>query len=161
MDCTSIKRRGIICKACGIERDGKGYLFMGRSGEGKSTIANLLKGEADILEDDRIIVRKIEESFWMYGAPWDRNLDILSPRGVRIEKILFLRHGRENSIIHKEGREALLSFLIRCLPPPWMEEMECMIEFCSEIVRSIPCYELYFLPDESAVEFLKSSAVII
>lgn len=159
MLCTYIKRKGIICKACGIEKDGRGYLFMGRSGEGKSTMAKLWKGKANILEDDRIIVRKRGRDFWIYGAPWDRNLDILSPKGVKVEKIFFLKHGKENSLIPKKGEEALISFLIRCLPPPWMEEIECMIEFCSKIVESISCYELQFLPDSSVVEFLESSAI--
>src|SRR5262249_20236905 len=52
------RERGLEVHACGVrDADGRGYLFAGQSGAGKSTIARLWLGEpaATILSDDRVI----------------------------------------------------------------------------------------------------------
>jgi hypothetical protein len=50
---------GVELHGCGIVVDGRGYLFVGQSGAGKTTTARIWLAEtaATILSDDRIIVR--------------------------------------------------------------------------------------------------------
>jgi hypothetical protein len=64
--------RGTIVHACGVEYNGKGYLFAGESGAGKSTLARLLDQEKGIkvLSDDRIVLRKQDGGVRIYGTPW-------------------------------------------------------------------------------------------
>jgi serine kinase of HPr protein (carbohydrate metabolism regulator) len=85
------QERGVIIHGCGIEKNGKGILFVGESGAGKSTLAKLWDQEdgVDVLSDDRIIVRKKGEQFWMYGTPWHGDAKFASPETVRLERILF------------------------------------------------------------------------
>src|SRR5215472_4348668 len=55
--------RGVEVHACGVEdADGRGYLFVGQSGAGKTTTARLWHeaGRIDVLSDDRIILRCLE-----------------------------------------------------------------------------------------------------
>jgi len=48
---------------CGVLNSRKGYLFLAKSGGGKSTIAGLaLKKSFRALNDDRIIIRKEKKS---------------------------------------------------------------------------------------------------
>ena len=91
---------GVITHSCGITMNGKGILFVGESGAGKSTLARLWNHEEniDVLSDDRIVVRKKGNEFWMYGTPWHGEARFASPRGARIERIFFLKHGPTCSI---------------------------------------------------------------
>jgi hypothetical protein len=62
--------KGVMLHACGIDDSGYGYLFLGNSGHGKSTIARLWsENKATVLNDDRIIVREINGELLMYGTP--------------------------------------------------------------------------------------------
>ena len=46
--------RGVLFHACGIDDDGRGYLFLGNSGDGKSTTARLwFDHGVTVLNDDR------------------------------------------------------------------------------------------------------------
>ena len=56
------RHSGILIHASGIEINQKGYIFAGRSGAGKTTIAMqfLARHYAGLLSDDRVILREIE-----------------------------------------------------------------------------------------------------
>jgi len=69
MVCLLARSRGVMVHACGIDDHGRGYLFAGNSGHGKSTMARLWNEEARILNDDRIVVREKDGQFWMYATP--------------------------------------------------------------------------------------------
>src|SRR6058998_1308695 len=74
--------RGVEVHACGVVTpDGQGYLFVGQSGAGKTTMARLWqKAQAGtVLSDDRIILRKIDGTLWMYGTPWHGEAELSSP----------------------------------------------------------------------------------
>ncbi|MFH1414195.1 MAG: radical SAM protein [Candidatus Omnitrophota bacterium] len=51
-------RQGCYLHSCGVNFNGEGLLFVGHSEAGKSTMAKMLKGKAEILCDDRIIIRR-------------------------------------------------------------------------------------------------------
>jgi len=79
--------RGHLFHACGVAYEGKGLLFAGVSVAGKSTIANLWKQVpgAAILSDDRIIIRKMDSQFWMYGTPWHGDAGVCAAGKVVLE----------------------------------------------------------------------------
>ena len=149
---------GAVIHACGIERAGKGILFVGESGAGKSTLANMWAQEADVdvLSDDRIIVRKKGDRFWMYGTPWHGEVSFVSPRGVTVERVLFLRQGRENSIKDIKGIDSV-SRLITCgFLPHWDPQgMAFSVDFLTDLAAHVPCSEFTFKPDRSAIELVK------
>ena len=63
---------GIMLHAAGVIEFGESIVFSGPSGAGKSTIARLYSREqgTTVLNDDTIIVRKIEGRLWAFGTPW-------------------------------------------------------------------------------------------
>jgi hypothetical protein len=150
--------KGMIFHACGIDDRGSGYLFLGNSGDGKSTIAKLwFENEAVVLNDDRIVVREKNGAFWMYGTPWHGDFRELSPNGLPIQKILFLRRGEENEVVLKNGAEAVAMLLTRSFPPLWDNKgMAYTTDLCHGIVSKIPCYELSFAPDAGIVDFVRN-----
>jgi hypothetical protein len=138
---------------------GKGILFVGHSGAGKSTMARLWRGGANvpILSDDRIIVRKKEGVFWMYGTPWHGEGEFASPSGCPVDAIYFLKHARENKVAKTGEIEAASKLLTCSFPPLWDERgMKFTLDFLSELSKGVPCRELGFLPDEGIVPFIRS-----
>ncbi len=83
---------GVEVHALGlVDRDGSGYLFLGHSGAGKSTTARLWQAEPGVrlLSDDRIILRKQNSTFWMYGTPWHGDAGVASPARAPLSAIFF------------------------------------------------------------------------
>ena len=149
---------GAILHACSIARRGKGYLFAGESGAGKSTLATLWDRQqgVEVLSDDRTIVRKQDGQFWMYGTPWHGETPFGSPRGMKLEKVFFLRHGQKNAI-QPLSRAASVLRLLQCSFPPFWDAagMESAMALFEVLATRISCIELTFKPDDSAIEFLE------
>ncbi|RZB30192.1 MAG: hypothetical protein SRB1_02472 [Desulfobacteraceae bacterium Eth-SRB1] len=151
---------GVVLHACGvIDDNGHGYLFLGNSTHGKSTIAKLWsESGATVLNDDRIIVRERNGKFWMYGTPWHGDFNEVSSKALPIRKIFFLRHGEKNSTVPRKGAEAVSMLLTRAFPPLWDKEgMNYTLSLLDRMVIKLPCFELEFVPDKSALEFIRSS----
>lgn len=151
--------KGILLHSCGIELNGKGILFAGHSGAGKSTMAWLWSdgGNVPILSDDRIIVRKKNGVFWMYGTPWHGDGKFASPRGYPLEKIYFIKHATKNKIRETKKIEATSKLLTYAFPPYWDKKgMKLTLDFLSELSNSVPCHELGFLPDSGIIHFIRS-----
>jgi len=149
--------RGVMFHACGIDDGEYGYLFLGNSTHGKSTIAKLWSQVCTILNDDRIVVREKERRYWMYGTPWHGDYAKISAQGLPIHKIFFLHHGENNLAVPKDERKAVSMLLTRCFPPIWDKKgMEYTVDFCHRLVEKVPCYELDFVPDKTVVDFVRN-----
>jgi hypothetical protein len=156
MVCLLAQGRGLMVHACGVDNGGRGYLFAGNSTHGKTTMARLWKDRAIILNDDRIVLRRHEGRFWMYGTPWHGEYTGVSSRGVPLEKVFFLSHAETNYAVRKEDVDAASILLTRCFLPLWAEEgMRFTLDFCAQLVSEVPCYTLGFVPDEGVVDFTR------
>ncbi|MBI4621088.1 MAG: hypothetical protein HY739_13155 [Desulfobacterales bacterium] len=151
-------RKGVLLHACGIDDRGYGFLFLGNSGHGKSTMAKLwYKNHATVFNDDRIIVREKDGEFWMYGTPWHGDFKELSLKGLPIRKVFFLRHSEKNSAVPRKGAEAVSMLLTRSFPPLWDQKgMDYTLGLLGRIASKLPCYNLCFLPDKRIIDFVKN-----
>ena len=68
-----VYHRAISIHASVVQLDGRGYLFMGKSGTGKSTHSALwmqaFEG-CELLNDDNPTLRLMGDEVWVYGTPW-------------------------------------------------------------------------------------------
>jgi hypothetical protein len=150
---------GTLLHACGIMLGGKGILFVGHSGAGKSTMARLWRHGTNvpILSDDRIIVRKKEGVFWMYGTPWHGEGEFASPSGCPVDTIYFLKHAGENKMAKTHEIEAASRLLTCSFPPFWDGKgLRFTLDFLSELSKGVPCRELGFFPDKGVIPFIQS-----
>ena len=156
MVCLLSQGRGLMFHAVGIESDGKGYLLVGNSGHGKSTMAGLWKDTGRILNDDRIVVRYQNDRFWMYSTPWHGTNVEVSAERAPLNTIFVLAHGTEHSARPLSREEAWSCLLQRSFPPLWSKQgMQFTMDFLADLTGKIPSYELEFLPQETVVDFIQ------
>lgn len=151
--------KGALLHACGVIDDrGCGYLFLGNSGHGKSTMARLwFENHATVLNDDRIILREKDGELWMYGTPWHGDFNEVSPNGLPIRKIFFLHHDEKNLAVPRKGAEAVSMLLTRSFPPLWDQKgMDYTLGLLDRMASKLPCYELHFLPDKRIIDFVRN-----
>ena len=154
--------RGVEVHACGLEdTDGQGYLFVGHSGAGKTTTARLWQkaGGVQVLSDDRIILRSWAGKTWMYGTPWHGEAKLALPARTLLRQIFFLRHGASNEIVPLGCAEALARFLACSFVPFYSRSgLDFTLAFFHQLIDSLPCAELRFVPEERAIELARGHA---
>ena len=149
---------GLLLHACGVDDHGRGYLFTGRSGDGKSTTATLWNSESGVkvLSDERIIVREIGERFYAYGTPWHGEAEVGDPGRSEVKEIFFLEHGETNHTKKVPPEEAAGRILVRSLPTFWDKEgIAFSLSLIERLVKKVPCYEFGFVPDRGAISFMR------
>ncbi len=149
-------RGGIILHGSGIILKGKGYLFVGHSDAGKTTLVKIFRHHTRILNDDRMIVRKENGSFYLYGTPWHGELSLVAPDRVPLKAILFLNQAKENRIERTEGLEAFKS-LYGCTIKALITERwtKKALDVCQALSREVPCYHLCFDKTEGVISTIE------
>jgi hypothetical protein len=147
---------GVEVHAVGIaDEQGRGHLFLGHSGAGKSTTARLWTGRSGvrILSDDRIILRAREGRIWMYGTPWHGDAGVASPESAVLTGIYLLEKGARNEqIAVPKGRAAAELFTRSFVTHHSEEGIHATLEFLDRVASQVPCSTFRFVPDETAVE---------
>lgn len=152
------QKYGILIHSCGFVYKKKGYIFIGSSGAGKSTMAKILdknKG-VHILNDDRIIVRKRHGRFYAYGTPWHGTAEFISSEKASLAGIFFLKKDTENSLKKISIPDTVSRLIKYSFPPFWDKEgISSTLKICEDIATAIPCFEFSFTPDDRAFEMVK------
>lgn len=143
----------IMIHASGVNHAGRGYLFSGVSGKGKSTMAKLWDTYgAKVIHDDRLILRRGANGFFMFNTPVYKNE---KPAKSKLDKILIIEHGTENKIVPVTGAECISLIMANCIQHNWDHAIITrLLESVSVMNGSIPAAKLYFRPDSSIIDFL-------
>ena len=146
--------------ACGlVDRNGNGYLFAGNSGAGKTTTARLWEHDAaEILSDDRIVVRPHDGGWRMYGTPWHGEADICSPSHARLHRIFLLDQATDNAV-HPLSPATAVARLLSCTFPPFHDAsgLSAIAGTLAAIAADVPVTRLSFVNDHSAVDFVREA----
>jgi hypothetical protein len=156
------RRRGVELHGCGIiDRNGLGQLFVGQSGAGKTTTARLWleDGPYEIVSDDRVIVRQIEGAWRMFGTPWHGEAELSSPSSAPLAAIHLLAQAPTTELVALAPAAAAAS-LFGCAFPPFYDAkaVAFTLDCLDSLVRDVPVRMLRFLPDQSAVDCVRSAA---
>jgi MoaA/NifB/PqqE/SkfB family radical SAM enzyme len=150
-------RGGCYLHSAGVILEKKGLLFVGHSDAGKSTMATMLKGKAEILCDDRIIVRERPEGFRIYGTWSHGDVAEVSADSAPLKAMLFLEQATQNRLIpiedKRQGFKKLLPYLIKPLETrDWWDRMLFLVQ---RIANEVPCYSLQFDRSGGVIEVLR------
>lgn len=148
---------GMLFHACGVIYQGKGYLFTGHGGAGKTTTARLWEAVpgAKVVNDDKVILRKEAGEFRMYGTPWHGEGGMVLPDSAPLHRVFILKQADQNTVSSLHPVDAAGRLLARTFVPLWdADKIDYSLKFLDELCQAVPCVELGFLPDSSAVEFV-------
>jgi hypothetical protein len=151
------ERGGCYIHASGVVLDGKGFLFVGHSNAGKSTMAMMLKDQAKILCDDRMIVRRWPDGFKIHGTWSHGDVPDVAANSAPLKAMLFLKQDRENLLIPLDHPQEIIGTLLACVIRPlgtadWWDKTFTLVE---AMAREVPCYSLHFNKDGGVTDLLK------
>jgi hypothetical protein len=143
----------ILIHASGVSSSGRGYIFSGISGKGKSTMANLWeKSGARVIHDDRLILRKTGNGYRMYNTPIYNNDE---PRESQLNKIFIIEHGNKSKLVRVKGASAVSLVMANCIQHNWGSDIIArLLGSISIMCGTIPVYKLCFKPDRSVIDII-------
>lgn len=150
----AVKRRMIQLHSSLIRCRDFGILFLGPSGIGKTTQAELwnrYRG-ALIINGDIAFVQETERGFLGWGTPWHGSSPYCENTSVPVRALVVLKQAPENSIRRLTGFEKVSEVSNSVFYPQWLENgMELCLETLDHLLSALPVYELSCRPDEEAV----------
>ena len=148
----------LLMHASVIMNQGYGYLFLGKSGTGKSTHSQLwlkhIEG-SDLLNDDNPAVRVDfgQNTVTVYGSPWSGKTPCYRNLQVPVGAFLRLQQYPENIIRKEPGVKAFATILSSCSTMIWDKpSYDAICDTVAKIAGLVPAFHLKCLPDQAAAE---------
>ena len=140
-----------------IRYRGKGVLFLGESGTGKSTHTRLWREHipaAELPNDDSPIIRATEREAIVFGSPWSGKTPCYRNESCQITAVVRLSQAPHNHIRRLRPIEAI-GALLPSAPPAFARDERLSDDTCgllSRLIAQVPVYHLECLPDAAAAQ---------
>lgn len=139
-----------------VVNDGKAFLFMGKSGTGKSTHSGLWLKHIEgswLLNDDNPMLRLTEGGVRVYGSPWSGKTHCYRNESAPVAGIVRLKQAPRNRFRVCEDIAAFSAVLPGCsVLRQDMRLHEALCETLAELTERTLVGELECLPDREAAE---------
>lgn len=143
-----------------VSHQNQGIMFLGPSGIGKTTQAELWQKyrSSVIINGDIVFVQETESGFLGWGTPWHGSSPYCENTSVPLKAMVVLKQAEQNSIRELTGFEKVTEVSNSVFYPQWLENgMELCLETLDHLLTSIPVYELRCRPDEDAVRLTEQT----
>ncbi len=150
---------GLVFHASGIDDNGRGIVFVGHSGEGKSTQANLWNQVpgALVINEDRIAVRSNESGAMCYSTPWGGTTDIAHNHQAPLSALILMEQAAENEIKLLSPSDAAPLLLARTFLPYWDRAlMQRAMANLNTLLARVPVYRLRCRPEPEVISLVRS-----
>lgn len=152
------RSKTLFLHSSAIDYNGSGIIFVGPSGIGKTTQAELWQkySGAEIINGDKIFAKRTENGFYVFASPWKGSSPYCLNRNVPLKAIVALRQSENNSIRSLKPEE-LLEYLVPHIFLPFWDErcMEAALETLDLFLSEVPVFLLECRPDGEAVSITK------
>lgn len=140
-----------------VSRQGRGYMFLGKSGTGKSTHARLwiqyIEG-SELVNDDNPVVR----DGVVYGSPWSGKTPCYRSVSFPLGGIVMLSQAPYNKIRRLNGIEAYAALVPSISGKRWDSRIADGLHMTENtLAMTVPIWHLECLPDEEAAQICKST----
>lgn len=153
-------RQAIQIHASLVQIKNTGLMFLGPSGIGKTTQAELwmkYRG-AEIINGDMVFVKQGSDHFLGCGSPWHGSSPYCLNRQVPLSALIVLKQSQQNSIRRLTGFEMVSTVLNSVFLPSWyLEGYKAACDTVDVLLRTVPVYELSCRPDEDAVHLTEET----
>ncbi len=118
------------------------FLFLGKSGQGKSTASQLLKDYFPILSDDGAILKKEQMNWYIYQTPfYEKNKTMKkSPEKFPLGKVFFLNKDNEVSVKKLKDKTQIAEKLIAQI---YSQHEDINIQF-ENLIRFINSSDIFY-----------------
>jgi hypothetical protein len=155
LSCLLPHHGGIVLHGAGAVRSGRGYVFLGLSGEGKSTLVRLT-GPDSALSDDGVCIRRRGDDLHVFGIPFfqfeasEEDRRRIATASAPLGGLYFLRKGGPHRVERRNGPEALGEILHNLIHFfRWFPDGTCRLAFeiASRLVQTAGARFLHFSRD--------------
>ena len=150
------KYNGFFLHCSCFEYEGNAYVFTARSGTGKSTHTRLWRelfgDKITMINDDKPIVRMIDDVFYIYGTPWNGKHSISNNIKAPIKAIFYINRAKENRVIPCDSISSISKLLSQTVLPDNKNIMNNLLDMLDKLINKIPVYDLYCDISEEAVQ---------
>ena len=139
-----------------VSHQGKAYMFLGKSGTGKSTHSQLwlkhIEG-TELVNDDNPVVRLIDGEARVYGSPWSGKTPCYRNVDYPIGGIVKLKQAPHNEIRRMKPVEAYVALAMSISGMRWKKQMgDGLHQTENLLTATVPVWHLSCLPDQEAAE---------
>ena len=137
-----------------VSCDGRAYMFLGKSGTGKSTHSSLwlkyIKG-TQLVNDDNPVVRRMPDGFYVFGSPWSGKTPCYRNVSYPIGSIVQLSQAPYNAIRRLRPLAAYAALMPSISGKRWDKQIaEGLHETENLLAGEVKIWHLECLPDEAA-----------
>ena len=143
-----------------VDLNGKGVIFAGYSGVGKTTQAQLWQKYfgAEIINGDKAFVREIDKDFYSCGLPWKGSSEYCLNQKTKLNAIVILRQSQENKLIRLNIMQATEFLMPHLFMPHWDEKcLDNTLGIIDRLLEKVPVMLLECRPDEDAVKLVHNT----
>lgn len=144
----------LLVHASGVFDGKHGRLFSGFSGVGKSTMAGLWQDSgAKIINDDRLMLRKIDGRWWMFNTPMYYSD---SPKKAPLDFIYLPFHQVKNTYERSNGLEMSMRFMAHCIQHGYNSiHVQRHLDNVLNLSKEMPIARLGVVPNMDVLTFIK------
>lgn len=154
--CTA-RHNTLLVHSSVVENGGKAYMFLGKSGQGKSTHSDMwvkyIEGST-LINDDNPVIRIADDGTpTVYGSPWSGKRPIYKNVQYPIGGFAAIEQEKENSI-KREDIPVAFGILLSSMSTMKFDK-DIHMKICgtiSKILSRIPVHTLYCRADEEAAQ---------
>ena len=144
-----------------VSFQGKGYMFLGPSGTGKSTHASLwlrhIEGTALVNDDNPVVSIDKEGRATVYGSPWSGKTPCYRNVSYPLGAIVVLSQAPYNKIQRLSGIQAYASLVASISGKRWDATIADGLHWTeNQLATCVPVWHLECLPDAAAAQLCAS-----
>lgn len=140
-----------------VSYNGRGLVFSGISGAGKSTISDILSELPAVtkIADELLIIQKSAEGWRVHVPPFAGTQGLPFGTSVRLDAMHLLHQAPEHERVRMQASSALPEFCRHVLSfGRSAKSVAEILELIANLVESIPCYDLYFAKNTAVCDVL-------
>ena len=110
-----------------------------------------------MIHDDKPIIRKIDNEFFVYGTPWKGKHDLGTNKRAKIKAICKIYQAKENKIEKISSGEMLLTILNQTVRPTEEAKFDKLLVLLDDLLKSAGLYSLGCNISQEAAELSYST----